>query len=200
MPRLILASASPRRKDLLATIGVIPDMIVASDIDETPLKKELPKILAIRLAQEKNQAMQKLYPDDIILTADTVVACGQIILPKAETRADVEFCMNHISGRRHHIYTAITLYDGAGKTFHRVNQSWLKVKRLTQSDKEQFYQTGEWQGKAGGYALQGFFGQYVLMMQGSYSSIVGLPLYETAQLLKHIGYLPQQLRASCETL
>ena len=187
-PRLILASASVRRADLLGTIGIVPDVIISPDIDETELKSELPHQLAKRLAIAKNMAVCGQYQGDIVLTADTVIAVGRTILPKAETKSDFDLCMNYLSGGRHRAITAIAICNPAGRMTHRVVTTRVKVKRLTDNDIKNFYETHEWHGKAGGYALQGYFGQFVEMINGSYTGIIGLPLCETAKMLYSSGY------------
>lgn len=190
-PKLILASASLARLHLLETIGIVPDKIIASNIDETAQKAELPHILALRLAREKNLAIKDLYQGNIILTADTVVACGRFVLPKAETKDDFDLCMKKLSGRRHTVMTAIAVCDRMGIVRSRIVHTKVKVKRLTPHDITLFYQTKEWRGKAGGYALQGYFGRFIEMLCGSYSAVIGLPVAETANMLCHAGLKPK---------
>ena len=173
---------------LLGTIAITPDEIIAPDIDETEKKGEKPFDLAKRLAIEKNIAVHDKYAGNIILTADTVVSAGRFILPKAETEEDFLLCMKTISGRRHKIVTGVCVCDAAGKMRVKVVTSEMKIKKLTSSEIDMLLQMGEWKGKAGGYALQGFFGQFIQKMSGSYSSIIGLPVYETANMLKAAGY------------
>jgi septum formation protein len=183
---LILASASPRRRDLLAQLGVVPDRIVATDIDETPRRDELPRLHAARLALEKAQAAA--CPGCFVLAADTVVAVGRRILPKAESLAQAEICLTLLSGRRHHVFTAVTLVAPDRGASHRVVDTAVIFARLTAPDIAAYLDTGEWQGKAGGYAIQGRAAGFVRSLSGSYSGVVGLPLYETAQLLKGRGF------------
>ena len=190
-PKLILASASPARLHLLKTIGIVPHKVVNSDIDETPQKAELPHILAMRLAREKNFAFKDIYHGDIILTADTVVACGRFVLPKAETKDDFELCMKKLSGRRHTVMTAVAVCDTMGVVRSRIVHTKVKVKRLTTHEIALFYRTEEWRGKAGGYALQGYFGRYIEMICGSYSAVIGLPVAETANMLCYAGLKPK---------
>jgi septum formation protein len=184
--KLILASASPRRRDLLAQIGIFPDRIVATDIDETPAMEELPRLHAARLAREK--AAAATCPGSFVLAADTVVAVGRRILPKAETADQARLCLTLLSGRRHHVYTAITLVAPDGGASHRLVDTAVIFTRLTAQDIESYVATGEWAGKAGGYAIQGRAAMFVRALSGSYSAVVGLPLHETAQLLKGKGF------------
>jgi septum formation protein len=183
---LILASASPRRRDLLAQIGICPDRIVATDIDETPARDELPRLHAARLAREKAAAAS--CAGGFVLAADTVVAVGRRILPKAETADQARACLTLLSGRRHHVYTAITLLAPDGSASHRVVDTSVIFARLTKQDIGAYIETGEWEGKAGGYAIQGRAAMFVRALSGSYSAVVGLPLHETAQLLKGKGF------------
>ncbi len=184
---LILASASPRRRDLLAQIGIVPDRIVPTDIDETPRRDELPRLHAARLAREK--AAAAACPGGFVLAADTVVAVGRRILPKAETEDQALFCLNLLSGRRHHVFSAITLVAPDGSASHRVSDTSVIFARLSAQDVAAYLATGEWQGKAGGYAIQGRAAAFVRALSGSYSGVVGLPLHETAQLLRGRGYV-----------
>lgn len=186
----ILASASPRRLDLLAQLGIQPDHVVPSDIDETPGKGELPRPYAARLAREKAEAVASQHPDSIVLAADTVVAVGRRILPKAETESEARACLKLMSGRRHHVYTAVAVIDAAGRRRERVSDTVVTVKRLTDDEINAYIQSGEWKGKAGGYAIQGRFAACVKAMAGSYSGVVGLPLYETNALLTASGLHP----------
>ena len=191
---LILASASPRRLDLLRQIGVEPDKCLPADVDETPLRGERPIALAKRLAREKaRRCLEMLAPDVtvgpcLILAADTVVACGARILPKAESEAEARRCLELLSGRGHRVYTAICLMNEAGKRSERLVETRLKIKRLSVQEIDFYIQSGEWHGKAGGYAIQGLAAAFVISLVGSYSSVVGLPLYETAQLLGGHGF------------
>ena len=189
-PRLILASASPRRLALLAQIGVVPDRMVAPDIDETPLPAELPRLLARRLAHAKAAAVAAMDGagiDGFVLAADTVVACGRRVLPKAESQAQASACLNLLSGRRHHVITCVVLAAPGGRVLERVADSVVAFARLTEDDKRRYLDTAEWQGKAGGYAIQGVAARHIRFLSGSYSNVVGLPLFETAQLLRGLG-------------
>ena len=193
MPSLILASASPRRLQLLAQIGVVPDRVLATDCDETPGRMELPKALALRLARTKAEAASmKLaaegVEDRIVLAADTVVARGRMILPKAETEAQARDCLAKLSGRAHRVMTGVALVTPQGKMLTRLVESRVAFKRFSQDETEFYIRSGEWQGKAGGYAIQGLASLFIHQIVGSYSNIVGLPLYETAALLQGAHY------------
>jgi len=185
--RLILASASPRRLDLLARIGVRPDEVAPADIDESVPRGELPKTHALRLAEEKAAAVAARFPDDLVLAADTVVAVGRRILPKVEDEATLRACMKLLSGRRHRVMTGVALAF-AGGTRSRVVETMIAMKRLSAEEIDYYAAHGEWRGKAGGYALQGYGEVYVRHIAGSYSNVVGLPLAETRHLLKSAGY------------
>lgn len=184
----ILASSSPRRLALLKDIGVTPDKVVAADIDETAKPRELPRSLAQRLAREKLEAVAKQNPKAFILAADTVVACGRRILPKAETPEQVRECFELLSGRRHHVYTGVAIRSPQGKILERVGDSTVIFAQMTKKQIEAYVAGGEGIGKAGGYAIQGMAASYIRFMSGSYSNIVGLPLFETAQILRSLGY------------
>lgn len=186
--RLILASASPRRRDLLVRIGVVPDEIIPADIDETPAKAELPRAYAQRMAAEKAAAIASAHRGDLILAADTVVAAGRRILPKAESEAEARDCLKLLSGRRHRVLSAVTLIDGDGVARHRLSETIVTFKRLTDSEIAAYLETGEWQGKAGGYAIQGRAEAWVRFLSGSHSGVIGLPLFETRALLTSAGY------------
>ena len=185
---LVLASASPRRLALLAQIGLKPDRIAVANIDEAPLKDERPRQLALRLALAKGRAARAEQAGAFVLSADTVVACGRRILPKAETSAEAEACLARLSGRTHDVLTAIALSAPDGREFHRLVESRVTFKRLSLQEKAGYLASGEWLGKAGGYAIQGQAGAFVAELNGSYSAVVGLPLYETASLLEGLGY------------
>ncbi len=186
--RLILASASPRRLDLLARIGVVPDAVAPADIDESVVKGELPRIHAARLAREKAQAVAAQHPDALVLAADTVVAVGRRILPKVEDEATLRRCMALLSGRRHRVMTAVALALPGGGIRERLVETMIAIKRLSEEEIDHYAGHGEWRGKAGGYALQGYGEVYVRHIAGSYSNVVGLPLAETRHLLKSAGY------------
>jgi septum formation protein len=188
MPRLILASASPRRIDLLARIGVVPDAVVPADVDESVPKGELPRAHALRLALEKAEAVAAKNPDAFVLAADTVVAVGRRILPKVEDEATLRSCMKLLSGRRHRVLTGVALAVPDGKVRERLGETMIAMKRLSDEEIDYYAGHGEWRGKAGGYALQGYGEVYVRHIAGSYSNVVGLPLAETRVLLKSAGY------------
>lgn len=185
--RFILASASPRRLALLAQIGFTPDDVVAADVDEAPLKGEAPILLAQRLARAKAEAVKA--DGAVVLGADTVVAVGRRILPKAETETEARACLQLLSGRTHRVYTGVAVQDGTMRS--RVAEARVTFKQLTGQETEFYIASGEWRGKAGGYAIQGFAGAFVLRIIGSYPAIVGLPLYETAHLLHAAGLEPK---------
>ena len=186
MAPLTLASASPRRLTLLAQIGVVPACIRPAEIDETPLPAELPRSYAERLARAK--AAVAHVRGDLTLAADTVVAVGRRILPKAEDAEAVRLCLRMLSGRRHHVLTAICLLGPNGRATERLVDSVVTFARLTPAQVEAYAASGEGVGKAGGYAIQGCAASFVRWIGGSYSGVVGLPLFETAQLLRGHGW------------
>lgn len=186
-PQLILASASPRRLSLLADMGVVPDEVLPAALDESVLKGELPRPHTLRLAEEKAQAVAGQRSGAVILAADTVVACGRRILPKAENRKQAEACLTLLSGRRHRVYTAIAVVSAEGRLASRLVETVVQFKRLTKSEIQSYLDSGEWEGKAGGYAIQGLASCFIPWIRGSYSAVVGLPLYETSQLLAQAG-------------
>ena len=183
--RLILASQSPRRLELLARLGVVPDAVIPADIDETERKGELPIPYARRVAATKAAAVAE--PGSLTLAADVVVAAGRRILPKAETEAEGRRCLALLSGRRHRVHCAVTLIDGEGRTRHRLSSSIVTFKRLSADEIEAYLASDEWRGKAGGYAIQGRAEALIRSISGSFSGIMGLPLYETRALLKAAG-------------
>ncbi|MEM8696541.1 MAG: nucleoside triphosphate pyrophosphatase [Pseudomonadota bacterium] len=185
---LILASASPRRKELLARIGVEPDAIDPGDIDETPRPRELPRDYAIRMAAEKAAAVAPRHTGSLVLAADTVVAAGRRILPKTEEEREARDCLALLSGRRHRVLSAVTLVDVEGRARHKLSTTIVTFKRLTDSEITAYIARGEWRGKAGGYAIQGFAEAWVRFLSGSHSGVIGLPLYETRTLLESDGY------------
>ncbi len=187
VPSLILASASPRRVALLARLGVVPDGIDPAEIDETPLKGEIPAVYAQRIASAKASVVRARHTGSVILAADTVVAVGRRILPKAETEAQAQACLELLSGRRHRVLSAVTLIDPPGCSHHRLSTSILTFKRLGADEIGAYVQSGEWQGKAGGYAIQGRAEAFVRYLAGSHSGVIGLPLYETRALLIAAG-------------
>lgn len=183
---LILASASPRRIELLAQIGVYPDRICPADIDETPLPNEKPKELAARLALEKAKSIAT--DDAFVLAADTVVGVGHRSLPKAEDRDTAKNCLEAISGRRHRVYTGVVLVKPDGSLIRKLAVTDVRLKKLTSGEVERYLASEEWRGKAGGYAIQGRAAMFVSWIAGSYSNVVGLPLHETYRLLDGGGY------------
>jgi septum formation protein len=192
--KFILASGSPRRLALLSQIGVEPDRIMPATIDETPKKNELPRNLARRLSQEKLAAAMDLAKDDpemagaLMLAADTVVAVGRRVLPKAELIEEAATCLRLLSGRSHRVYTGLAFVNAKGHIRRRLVETRVRFKRLSREDIESYLASGEWRGKAGGYAVQGFAGGFVVKVNGSYSNVVGLPLYEVMTLLTGEGY------------
>lgn len=193
-PKLVLASGSPRRLNLISQVGIEPDALRPSEIDETPNKGELPRSYANRLAKSKAEAgLAAAARDDelagaYILAADTVVAVGRRILPKAELLDDAQQCLRLLSGRNHQVYTSVCLVTPSGTIRQRLVDTRVRFKRLSNEDIEDYLATGEWQGKAGGYAVQGLAGSFIVKIAGSYSNVVGLPLYETVSMLAGEGY------------
>lgn len=193
-PKLVLASGSPRRVSLLGQAGIEPDRLFPAEIDETPQRAEHPRSLARRLAREKAERAAELlkaetdFAGSYILAADTVVAVGRRILPKAEVLDVASNCLRLLSGRAHRVYTGVCLITPQGKSRLTLSETRVRFKRLSREDIESYLASGEWRGKAGGYAIQGFAGTFVLKIVGSYTNIVGLPLYETAALLGGEGY------------
>lgn len=185
---LILASASPRRRELLAQAGITPAKIIPADIDETPLKNEQPHIYAKRISSAKARKVAAENKDAFILAADTVVGVGRRILPKAETEAEARECLALLSGRRHRVLTAVSIVSPEGRQKTAVITSTVKFTRLAASDIDAYIKSGEWKGKAGGYAIQGLAATLISFISGSYSGIVGLPLFETCAMLKGLGY------------
>ena len=184
--KLILASASPRRLDLLKQIGIVPDEVRPADIDETPLKAELPRDHALRLGIGKAQAISA--PGSFVLACDTVVGVGRRILPKAETEEQARACLALLSGRRHRVYNGIAVVAPDATLRHRVVETAVKFKTLSLEETEFYIASKEWQGKAGGYAIQGLAAGFIPQIGGSYSTVVGLSLYDTIQLLKGSGF------------
>ena len=186
MTRLILASASPRRRQLLDQIGVTPDAVQPADIDETPREGERPRAYAERLGIEKAQAVHQ--SGQYTLAGDTVVALGRRILPKAETEQEVRDCLALVSGRAHHVMTSVCLIGPDGAMAHRLSDTRVIVKRLSLSEVDAYIASGEGIGKAGGYAIQGLFGAHIKQISGSYTGVMGLPVHAAAQLLNGLGY------------
>ena len=184
----ILASSSKRRLELLSQIGVKPDLILSPNIDEKIFSKELPHIYVKRMSLEKNRVFQPKYPESIILTADTVVSVGRRILPKTMDINKAEECLKLISGRRHKVFTSFTLHTPNNSLKTKTIQSIIKFKRLHPDEISYYLASKEWEGKAGGYAIQGIAASFINFISGSYSNIVGLPLAELYRLLISIGY------------
>jgi septum formation protein len=200
-PKFVLASGSPRRVALINQAGIEPDALRPAEIDETPLKGELPRVYANRLAYAKAKTALTGMGDDediygaFILAADTVVAVGRRILPKPELIDEAAQCLRLLSGRNHRVYTALCLITPKRRYRQRVVETRVRFKRLSSEDIESYLGSGEWRGKAGGYAAQGLAGTFIIKLVGSYTNVVGLPLYETTALLAgegfpiHLGWL-----------
>lgn len=186
-PPLILASASPRRLMLLEQIGVVPERVLPADIDETPLTNELPRDLVCRLALAKARHVADQQADAAVLGADTVVACGRRVLPKAETEDQARAYLKRLSGRRHTVHGGVALVLPDRPPLTRYVATRITFKRLSDAEIDSYVDSGEWHDKAGGYAIQGRAAAFVPFINGSYSNVVGLPLYETAQLLNGAG-------------
>jgi septum formation protein len=187
-PHLILASASPRRLTLLAQIGITPHEILPAAIDEHPLPQEAPRVLAQRLARAKAAGTVAIRPGCFVLAADTVVAAGRRILPSCEAAPQARACLDLLSGRRHRVLTCVVLHAPDGRRAERLAESVVAFARLTEPQKQAYLDSLEWQGKAGGYAIQGRAAAFVRFLSGSHSGVVGLPLFETAQLLRGLGW------------
>jgi len=185
---LVLASASPRRAELLLQIGLSPDVIDPADVDESPGRKELPAHYAMRMAAAKADAVAARRPQSFVLGADTVVACGRRILPKADCRQSAAACLTMLSGRRHRVIGGVCVIAPDGRRATRLVTSHVKFKRLQASEIDAYLAGGEWEGKAGGYAIQGRAARFIAWISGSYSNVVGLPLYETCSMLKGLGF------------
>lgn len=187
--RLVLASASPRRLDLLAQIGIVPDAIQPADLDETPLQNEQPRPLASRLAVQKCLAVSSVLENKaFVLAADTVVGVGRRILPKTETADEARACLRLLSGRSHRVFTGVSVVAPDGRQATSTIETRVTFKRLSAQECDAYINSGEWRGIAGGYAIQGLAGAYVTHISGSYTSIVGLPLYEVRNMLQGLGY------------
>ncbi|HEX9463347.1 MAG TPA: nucleoside triphosphate pyrophosphatase [Alphaproteobacteria bacterium] len=187
-PRLVLASASPRRRDLLAQIGLTPAAVDPPAIDETPHPRELPAPLAKRLARAKAAAAAPCHQGATVLAADTIVACGRRILPKAESEDQARACLALLSGRRHRVYGGICVLAPDGRVAQRLVVTAVMFRRLTEIDIGRYIESGEWRGKAGGYAIQGRAAAFVRAINGSYGNVVGLDLFATASLLRGLGF------------
>ena len=200
-PKLVLASASPRRLALLEQVGLRPDALLPTTIDEDPARFERPRALAERLAVDKAQTARRIglqeetLKDAFFLAADTVVAVGRRILPKTENIEDATECLELLSGRAHRVYTAVCIVTPTGKQRSRIVETRVRFKHLSRPELDSYLASHEWRGKAGGYAIQGIAGSFVVRLVGSYSAVVGLPLYETVSLLSgegvpvHLGWL-----------
>lgn len=186
MTRLVLGSGSPRRRELLAQIGVVADDIRPPDIDETPNSNEQPRAYCVRLAREKVEAI-KAGADEIVLSADTTVALGRRILGKPEDAAEARAFLTKLSGRRHQVITAMAVKRGA-RIWQRDVVTQVKMKRLSPDELDTYLASNDWQGKAGGYGIQGPAGAFIPWIRGSFTAVVGLPLAETANLLRAAGY------------
>jgi septum formation protein len=184
-PPLTLASASPRRRELLARLGVVPDAVVPADIDETPLAGELPRAYALRMGREKALTVDA---PGYVLAGDTVVAVGRRILPKTETEAEARACLELFGGRRHQVLSSVVLRTPDGALRERLSETVVHFKRLSHEEIAAYLASGEWQGKAGGYAIQGWAEGLIVWIRGSHSGVMGLPLYETRVLLKAAGF------------
>lgn len=187
--RLILASASPRRRELLSQIGIVPDKIVPADIDESPRPNELPLPYVRRMADEKAAAIAAMHPQDVILAADTIVALGRRILGKPNDAADAARMLKLISGRRHRVCTAVSVVAPGQKKRNRLTETVVQFKPLTEAEISWYLSSGEWEGKAGAYAIQGRAEAFVKTINGSYSGIIGLPMLAVVRLLKAVGIL-----------
>jgi len=185
---LVLASASPRRLDLLRQIGIAPVAVDPAEIDETPEKGELPAHYARRIAGAKLDAVAPRHPGCFVLAADTVVACGRRILPKAEDEATARKCLALLSGRRHHVLGGIAIAAPDGRRALRLVDTAVILKRLSDSEMDAYLEGGEWHGKAGGYAVQGRAAVFVRAISGSYSNVVGLSLYDVGAMLAGLGF------------
>ena len=193
-PKLVLASGSPRRLALLNQIGIEPESLMPTELDEIPKKGELPRVLANRLARAKAEAaLNTMRGEDelrgaFIVAADTVVAVGRRVLPKAELLDEAAQCLRLLSGRSHRVYTGLCVVTPKESFRQRLVETRVRFKRLSDTDIEAYLASGEWRGKAGGYAAQGLAGSFIVKIVGSYTNIVGLPLYETATLLSGEGF------------
>ena len=186
-PELVLASASPRRIELLALIGIKPNRIEPADIDETPLRDETPPRLAARLARSKAEVVAARSPDAVVLAADTVVAVGRRLLEKAADEAEATKFLTLLSGRNHRVFTGVAVAAG-GRTTHRVVETRVTFKTLSEAEIAAYVASGDWRGKAGAYGIQGPAGAFVIRIVGSHPAVMGLPLYETANLLNGAGW------------
>ncbi len=184
IPPLVLASASPRRLDLLRQVGFEPTEIDPPDVDETPAPHEEPRTYALRMAASKLAAVVPRHPGAVVVAADSVVVCSRRILPKAESEAEARACLDRLSGRRHRVLGAVAVGYPDGSVRTRLVETVVRFKRLERAEVDDYLRSGEWRGKAGGYAIQGRAARFVDFLSGSYSNVVGLPLFETVKLLK----------------
>ena len=184
IPPLVLASASPRRLDLLRQVGLEPATIDPADIDETPRTGELPRAYALRMALAKLAVVKQRHPGTLVLAADSVVVCSRRILPKTEEEAEARDCLARLSGRRHRVLGGVAVAGPDGRVRTRLVETIVRFKRLEAAEINSYLASGEWQGKAGGYAIQGRAAAFVAFLSGSYSNVVGLPLFETVALLE----------------
>jgi septum formation protein len=194
LPKLVLASASPRRLVLLEQVGITPDLLYPTDVDEEPQRRESPRRLALRLAAAKADAARSAHlvrgfkDPTYIVAADTVVGLGRRSIPKPTTPEEAEDCLRLLSGRSHWVYSAVTVVNPSGNAVHRCNETKVRFKRLSREDIQTYIASEEWRGKAGGYAIQGRAAAFIRYVSGSHSAVVGLPLYETISLLEGAGY------------
>lgn len=186
--KIILASASPRRLELLAQIGIVPDSVIPADIDETQLKGELPRDLPVRLSQGKAAKIAQDHPDSFVIAADTVVAVGRRVLDKPKDPADARRELELLSGRRHKVYGGISIVAPGGAHKSVLCETTVAFKRLSQEEVDSYISSGDWEGKAGGYAIQGIASTFVKFLSGSYSNVIGLSLYDTMRILNSLGY------------
>lgn len=184
---LVLASSSPRRRDLLGRLHVAPTRIASPDIDETPRKGEIPRVYALRMAEEKARAVDRL-PGEIVIAGDTTVALGRRVLDKAETPEDVRAMLGKLAGRRHRVFAGVSVIDAEGRQKSRLSETIVIFKSLSEAEIETYVESGEGLGKAGGYAIQGLAEALIRSLSGSHSGVIGLPLYETRALLRWAGY------------
>ena len=186
MARLILASASPRRLQLLAQIGVTPDQVIPADIDETPHKNEIPTLYVQRVARQKAEAIASAHPDSVVLSADTTVALGRRIIGKAENEGEAKAILKLLSGRRHRVHTAVCIMKD-GKAHQKMVTTIVRFARLTDKQINDYIATGDWKGKAGACSIQGSSGSFIPWISGSFSNVIGLPLTETQHMLQTVG-------------
>ena len=196
-PRLVLGSGSPRRLELLAQIGLEPDLVDIPNIDETPRKGENARMYAMRMAKEKAEALEPHHLGDFIITGDTVVAAGSKILPKAETIAQARSCLEKLSGRRHNVFSSVVIITDKGHVHQRLSQNRVTFKRLSASEMSSYLDSGEWLGKAGGYAIQGLAAGFISNLKGVFSAVVGLDLFHVQSILTGVGFgrLPGNLES-----